>query len=337
MTKLKPIRQTIEGRYGIKPNLKILITGGAGYLGTVLCEQLLARAEELGVEKITVLDNLLYKQDGLFPLLTHPKLEFIFMDVREYGKLKKLVDQSDVIIPLAAIVGMPACDRNSQAAWEINCQHIKAICVWVEGRGKKIIYPDTNSLYGSTDGLQMITEESPIAPISVYGKSKYEAEKAVLAAGGIAFRLATVFGTSYRFRKDLLVNDFVLKAITDKYIVLFESHFKRNFIHIRDVVDAFILMIQNYEKYQGQVFNVGLGSANLSKLELCEAIKKHIPDFVIKQDEFAKDFDKRNYIVSNTKLEAMGWSPKRDLDFGIKELIKSYEIIKNSNTKYTNL
>jgi nucleoside-diphosphate-sugar epimerase len=316
--------------------MKVLITGGAGYIGTVLCEVLLSRAESLGITKITVFDNLLYKQDGLFALLKDTKLDFVFGDVREEQKLKALVDSHDVIIPLAAIVGMPACDRNPQTASDVNFKHIDTICKSLTS-GKKVIYPDTNSLYGTTDGLQMITEDSAINPISVYGKTKYEAEKVVLSAGGIAFRLATVFGTSYRFRKDLLVNDFVLKSITDKYVVLFESHFKRNYIHVRDVVEAFVLMIQDYSKYQGQAFNVGLSSANLSKLELCEAIKKHVPEFVIKTDEFSKDKDKRNYIVSNDKLELTGWKPKHDLDYGIKELIKAYAVLINSNTKYTNL
>jgi nucleoside-diphosphate-sugar epimerase len=316
--------------------MKILITGGAGYIGTVMCEVLLNRASEFGITKITVLDNLLYKQDGLFALLKDPKLDFVFGDVRNEEKLKKLAQEHDVIIPLAAIVGMPACDRNPQAAEDINYRHIKNICDSISSN-QKIIYPDTNSLYGSTDGLQMITEESSINPISVYGKTKYEAEKSVLSVGGVAFRLATVFGTSYRFRKDLLVNDFVLKALTDKYVVLFESHFKRNYVHVRDVVEAFILMIENYNKYQGQVFNVGLSSANLSKLELCEAIKKYVPEFVIKTDEFSKDKDKRNYIVSNKKLEDAGWIPTYELDYGIQELIKAYCVLINSNTKYTNL
>lgn len=321
----------------IIPNkMKILITGGSGYIGTVLCEVLLSRAEELGIQHITVFDNLLYKQDGLFPLLSNTKLKFVFGDVRETKKLQDLANEHDVIIPLAAIVGMPACNRNPQAAWDVNFQHVNTLAE-ASAKGKKIIYPDTNSLYGATDGQIALDENSPVAPLSVYGVTKYEAEKAVLKAGGIAFRLATVFGTSYRFRKDLLVNDFVLKAFTDKYIVLFESHFKRNFIHVRDVVDAMILMIQNYEKYKGQVFNVGLSSANLSKLELCEAIRGHLPDFVIRTDEFSKDADKRNYIVSNAKLEATGWSPKRDLDYGIQELIRSYGVLTNSNTKYTNL
>lgn len=320
--------------------MKILITGGSGYIGSVLCEQLLVRAQELGIQKITVLDNLLYKQDGLFPLLQNPVLQFVYGDVRDVNKLNQLVLEHNIIIPLAAIVGMPACDRNPSAAEDINYAHIANICNVLKWRGKtdtQVLYPDTNSLYGSTDGLQEITEESPINPISVYGKVKYLAEKAVVEYGGIAFRLATVFGTSYRFRKDLLVNDFVLRAVQDKYIVLFESHFKRNYIHVRDVVEAFVHMIINYDKYKGQVFNVGLSSANLSKLELCKKIKEHIPDFVIHTDEFSKDFDKRNYIVSNAKLENTGWEPKRDLDYGIKELIKSYEILKNSNTKYTNL
>lgn len=315
---------------------KILITGGSGYIGTILVEELLSLHHELDIEKITVLDNLLYKQDGLFPLLSNPKLDFIFGDVKDKEKLKKLVKEHNIIIPLAALVGMPACNRNPEVAEEVNYIHIDRICDCA-APATKIIYPNTNSLYGSTDGLQMIDENSPVNPISVYGETKYKAEKSVLKYGGIAFRLATVFGTSYRFRKDLLVNDFVWKALNDKYIVLFESHFKRNFIHVRDVARAFILMIKNYNRYHGEVFNVGLSSANLSKLELCETVKKHVPDFVIKTDEFSKDLDKRNYIVSNDKLESTGWKPKYDLDYGIKELIKGYQVLLNSHTKYTNL
>jgi nucleoside-diphosphate-sugar epimerase len=318
--------------------MNILITGGSGYIGTILCEVLLSKSEELNIEYITVFDNLMYKQDGLFPLLSNKKLRFVYGDVRNTSKLIKLADEHDIIIPLAAIVGAPACNLNPSVAEDINFKHIKNICDNVS-KNKIIIYPDTNSLYGTTDGLQVITENSPINPISVYGITKYEAEKSVLEFGGIAFRLATVFGTSYRFRKDLLVNDFVLKAIIDKYIVLFESHFKRNFIHVRDVANAFIHMIKNYDKYKGEVFNVGLSSANLSKLELCEAIQKHVPDFVIKTDEFSKDLDKRNYIVSNDKLESTKWCPEYDLDYGINELISGYELLKHGSnlTGYTNL
>jgi len=314
--------------------LKILITGGAGYLGTILCEELLKLPE---VEKIIILDNLLYKQEGLFSLLYNKKLEFICEDVTNFNLLEKIILNVDVIFPLAALVGGPACNQNKEMAKKINQNQLEFItnnCAY----NTKIIYPNTNSLYGQTDGLQHITEKSPVSPISVYGWTKYEGEKSVLKYGGIVLRLATVFGTSYRFRKDLLVNDFVLRALTDKFIVLFEPHFKRNYIHVRDVSLAFIHMMRNYGKYKGEVFNLGLSSANLSKLELCEIIKKHIPDFVIKIDEFSKDPDKRNYIVSNKKMEKTGWLPRHSLDDGIQELIKAYPVLINSGlTTYTNL
>jgi nucleoside-diphosphate-sugar epimerase len=314
---------------------RILITGGAGYIGTVLVETLLSNINRLDIEYITVYDNLMYKQDGLFPLLTHPKLRFVYGDVRDFDKLKEEVNKHNIIIPLAAIVGFPACERDKALAEHVNCDHIRFIVDSV-AHDTKIIYPNTNSGYGVSDGVSFCDESTPLSPISTYGITKCKAEKAVRESGGISLRLATVFGTSYRFRKDLLVNDFVLRAVTDGFIVLFESHFKRNFIHIRDVVNAFILMIERYNLYRGQAFNVGLSSANLSKLELCEAIKKRV-SFVIKTDEFSKDADKRNYIVSNDKLEATGWFPRYSLDDGIQELIKAYKVFTHANTKHTNL
>jgi len=314
----------------------ILITGGAGYLGTILVEKLLKSSEELNINKITVYDNLMYKQEGLFPLCANEKLEFVYGDVRDQNKLKKYLNV-DFIFPLAGIVGFPACDRDKKLAEDVNANQIDFI-VRNTSQDTKIILPNTNSGYGIGENDAFCTEKTRLNPISTYGVTKCLGERYALDSNrAISLRLATVFGTSYRFRKDLLVNDFVLKALTDKYIVLFESHFKRNYIHVRDVSEVFVRMLQNFNFYKGEVFNVGLSDANLSKLELCEKIKQYVPDFVIKQDEFAKDQDKRNYIVSNEKLENTGWRPKYNLDYGIKELIKSYRIIVNSNTKYTNL
>jgi nucleoside-diphosphate-sugar epimerase len=314
----------------------VLITGGAGYIGTVLVETLLKYSDQLKIRKIIVYDNLMYKQDGLFPLCANDKIEFIYGDVRDQNKLFKYLSV-DTIIPLAGIVGFPACDRDKRLAEDINANQIKFI---VENTNKdvKIILPNTNSGYGIGKSDKFCTEETLLNPISTYGITKCLGEKYALESGkAVSLRLATVFGTSYKFRKDLLVNDFVLKALTDKYIVLFESHFKRNYIHIRDVAEVFVRIMGNFDLYKNNVYNVGLSNANLSKLELCEKIKEYVPDLVIKQDEFNKDLDKRNYIVSNDKLESTGWKPKYSLDYGIKELIKSYPIIINSNTKYTNL
>ena len=313
--------------------MKILITGGAGYIGTVLIEELLKLKS---VKKIIAYDNLMYKQGGLFPLLTNKKLEFVFGDVRDADKLKKYLGV-DFILPLAAIVGFPACERDKTLAAGVNAEQINFI---VKNTSKEvgIILPNTNSGYGLGKNDTHCTEKTKLNPISNYGATKCLGEKYALDSGrAISFRLATVFGSSYRFRKDLLVNDFVLKALVDKYIVLFEAHFKRNYIHIRDVAGAFVKMIQEFETHKGEVFNVGLSSANLSKLELCEKIKEHIPQFVIKTDNFSSDLDKRNYIISNEKLEKTGWTPKYSLDDGIKELIKAYEVFMNSNTEHTNL
>ena len=311
----------------------ILITGGAGYIGTKLVQKLVTLDS---VKKVIVYDNLMYKQDGLFPFLCDPKIEFVYGDVREEKKLEKLVQEADVIIPLAAIVGFPACAKDPDTANKINNLHVQLI-VNKARKDTKIIYPNTNSGYGVGEDGVYCTEKTPLNPISVYGVTKCAAEKSVLDIGGVSFRLATVFGVAPRFRKDLLVNNFVLKALTDRYVVLFESHFKRNYIHVNDVVKAFITMIDQYDQHRGEPFNVGLSTANLSKLELCEKIKQYIPDFVITTNEFSQDLDKRNYIVSNDKLEATGWIPDCDLDYGIQELIKAYPVLINTDTKYTNL
>lgn len=310
---------------------KVLITGGAGYLGSTLAEYLLINGYE-----VTILDNLMYKQLSVLHLFKRDKFKFIKGDVRNTTLLQRLVSQHDVIIPLAAIVGMPACRDNPQLAIDVNYIHIKNI-VEVLRDDQKLIIPNTNSQYGSSPDI--ITEESPFKPLSLYAETKCNAEACVLGNGnGVVLRLATVFGVSARMRQDLLVNDFTYKAVTDGYLVLFEGHFKRNYIHVQDIARTFQFIIENYEQCRGEVYNVGLSSANLSKLELAQTIKKYIPKLVIKEDEFNKDFDQRNYIVSNEKLESLGWSPKFDIDYGVKQLIESYQLITTvNNTNFTNL
>lgn len=310
---------------------KILVTGGFGYIGSVLIKELLKDDYNI----ITILDNLLYNQTGSIFDLSNNRLTFINGDVRNEELLKKLVETNDVIIPLAAIVGAPACDKYKILASDINYIQIRNITEWI-CREQMLIYPNSNSAYGSSK--EIITENSPQKPLSHYAQTKCLAEDEVLRTNGIALRLATVFGLSPRLRMDLLVNDFTYKAYTDGYLVLFESNFKRNYIHIQDVANTFVFMIDNYFKCKGNAYNVGLSSANLNKRELAEIIKKYIPDFVIKEEEFRKDNDKRDYIVSNDKLESLGWKPTKSIDDGICELLKAYPLIKNFNNKnFTNL
>jgi nucleoside-diphosphate-sugar epimerase len=311
--------------------MKVLITGGAGYLGSNLTRHLL----EAGYT-VTVLDNLMYDQVTLLHLFGNPKFQFELGDVRDKKLLQELVGLNDVIIPLAAIVGMPACKANPELTVAVNYQQVADI-VEVLRDDQKLILPNTNSQYGSSDSI--ITEESPFNPLSLYAKTKCDAENTMLANGnGVSLRLATVFGVSPRMRTDLLVNDFVYKSVVDGYLVLFEAHFKRNYIHVQDIARTFQFIIENYEACKGQAFNVGLSTANLSKLELAEKIKSHIPSLVIKQDDFKEDFDKRNYIVSNEKLESKGWKPIYDLDYGIKQLMSAYKFVINKNNQnFTNL
>ena len=311
--------------------MKVLITGGAGYLGSNLTRHLL----EAGYT-VTVLDNLMYDQVTLLHLFGNPKFQFELGDVRDKKLLQELVGLNDVIIPLAAIVGMPACKANPELTVAVNYQQVADI-VEVLRDDQKLILPNTNSQYGSSDSI--ITEESPFNPLSLYAKTKCDAENTMLANGnGVSLRLATVFGVSPRMRTDLLVNDFVYKSAVDGYLVLFEGHFKRNYIHVQDIARTFQFIIENYDVCKGEAFNVGLSTANLSKLELAEKIKSHIPSLVIKEDDFKEDFDKRNYIVSNEKLESRGWRPIYDLDYGIKQLLEAYKlVIKYNNKNFTNL
>ena len=311
--------------------MKILITGGSGYLGSVITEKLLNKNYE-----VTILDNLMYNQTSSITFTHNPNFNFIYGDVRDKSLLKSLVNAFDVIIPLAAIVGFPACDRDKDLATAVNYEHVRYICELVKGTDTKIVYPNTNSGYGIGESGEC-TEESPLNPISHYGVTKVKAEGEVLGIGGISVRLATVFGTSPRMRMDLLVNEFVYKALTDKYITIFEKDFVRNYIHIRDVANVFLFMIENYDKHRGEVFNVGLSDANLSKEQLVEKIKGYVPDFAITYSDYYSDPDKRDYIVSNEKVESTGFKAEYSLDDGIEELIKTYTIlIQDLSSKYRN-
>ena len=310
--------------------MKILVTGGMGYLGSVLCPDLVENHE------VVVYDNLVYNQTTLLNLFNNKNFKFVYGDVRDYSKLSNYVNKADVIIPLAAIVGFPACDRDKQLATAVNYYQIKKI-LNNTSKLQRIIFPNTNSGYGQkTEGI--CTEDQKLTPISHYGVTKCNSENLILDEGrGITFRFATVFGMSERMRLDLLVNEFVYKALTDRYITLFQAHTIRNYIHIKDVSSAFQFMINNYEDNVGEAFNVGLSDTNISKLELTERIQKYIPDFVVNQSEYYEDPDKRDYIVSNEKIESVGWKSNYSLDDGIQELISGYQIIiNNDSSKFRN-
>jgi nucleoside-diphosphate-sugar epimerase len=316
--------------------MKILITGAAGYIGSVFIDYLFENHDDI-VTKITAVDNLMYNQTTLTQYCHKDKFEFYKMDVREQDKLLPLVEEADVIVPLACIVGMPACKKYPELTTATNQNAIEWLTK-VTRDDQKIIFPTTNSGYGVGQEGIYCTEETPLNPISLYGTTKVNAENALLERGNaVTLRLATVFGISPRMRLDLLVNDFTYKAYKDNYIVLFESHFKRNYIHIRDIAYTFVFSILHFDEMKGQAFNVGLSSANLSKKELCDTIKSYVPDFYIAESEINQDPDKRNYIVSNDKLESLGWYPKVTLEAGIEELLKAYPIIENSNNNFTNL
>lgn len=310
---------------------KVLITGGAGYLGSVLTEVLLSNEYS-----VTVFDNLTYKQTSLTTFCHNTNFKFVQGDVRDSGLLKSLVTLHNIIIPLAAIVGMPACKKDPGLTVAVNYQQIVDILSIITN-DQKLLVPNTNSQYGSSETI--ITEESPFNPLSLYAQTKCDAERAVLNSGnGISLRLATVFGVSYRQRMDLLVNDFVYRAVTDEFLVLFESHFLRNYVHVRDVAKAFVHLIENYHSLNFNAYNVGLTSANMSKLQLAQKIKEYVPNLVIIEEQFKEDFDKRNYVVSNEKLEKTGWYCDYSIDAGIKELITAYKMIHNfKNKDFTNL
>jgi len=305
---------------------RVLITGGAGYIGSVLSPLLLQKGYA-----VTVLDNLMYRQVTLLDCFGDPNFQFVKGDVADANLVKRLVHEHDIIIPLAAIVGAPACKMNPSLSKLINYDAVELILENCRP-DQQILFPNTNSGYGVGEKNAFCTEESPLNPVSLYGKLKVDMEKELLASKkAVCFRLATVFGVSPRMRLDLLVNDFTYRACHDRCVVLFEEHFKRNYIHVQDVAQTFLFGIENFEKMRGECYNVGLSSANLSKRELCEKIKKYVPELYIHSAPIGKDPDQRDYIVSNEKLEALGWKPTKSLDAGIEELTNAFELIHNNN------
>src|SRR3989338_1465022 len=311
-------------------SFNILVTGGAGYLGSVLVPELLRRGHS-----VTVLDTFMFGQNSLLECCAFKSFDVVRADARDEDILQKYLHKADYIIPLAALVGAPLCGRDKIGTITTNKDAIVSLTK-LASKEQRIIYPCTNSGYGIGQKDTYCTEETPLKPISLYGIAKVEAEKALLDRGNsITLRLATVFGMSPRMRIDLLVNDFVYRAVTDRFVVVFEGHFKRNYIHIRDVARAFIHAMNNFGAMKNEPYNVGLSDANLSKLELCVKIKEQIPDFVYLESPIGEDPDKRDYIVSNEKIERTGFKPVYSLEMGIRELIKGYRIITNS--KYSNV
>lgn len=307
---------------------RLFVTGGAGYLGSVLCEHLL----DAGYH-VTVLDNLMYQQNSLFPLCAERRFDFCYGDARDEGVMRRLMAHADVLIPLAALVGAPACDRDPSFAQSINLGAVQLIKRLRSPR-QLVVYPTTNSGYGAKSGDVFCTEDTALEPISLYGRTKTQAEQELLESENvITLRLATVFGMSPRMRLDLLVNHFVYAAATDGYIVIFEKDFKRNYIHIRDVADCFVHCIENSGRMAGRPYNAGLDAANLSKEELALKVKEYVPSFYIHFSEVGSDPDKRNYIVSNRRLREAGFEAKRSLEQGIQELLKGYRMMGRSRFK----
>ena len=305
--------------------MRILVTGAAGYIGSILVPTLL----QCGYE-VVALDNFMYNQSALLDCCHDEKLTVVRGDARDRDLISRYLKSVDVIFPLACLTGATLCAKDSVGAQTIN---FDAITMLLERRNRDqvILFPNTNSGYGIGEKGILCTEDTPMRPISLYGRLKLEAEKSILEAGNaVVLRLATVFGISPRMRLDLLVNDFTYRAVTDHFVVLFEAHFKRNYIHVQDVAKAFLHCLDNFDRMKNEPYNVGLSEANLSKWELCEEIKKQVPDFYFVEAKIGEDLDKRNYIVSNAKIEATGFKPAISLQKGIAELIKGYQVIRRN-------
>jgi nucleoside-diphosphate-sugar epimerase len=302
--------------------LRVLVTGGAGYLGSILCERLLAAGH-----RVVALDALHHGVPSLLHLAADPGFELVRGDARDEALLRRLVADADAIVPLAAVVGAPACDRDPWLATSTNLDAIRLL-LRLRSPSQLVVYPTTNSGYGTQSGDVFCTEDTPLEPISLYGRTKVDAEKAVLdSPRAITLRLATVFGSSPRMRLDLLVNHFVWAAVTDGYLVLFEKDFKRNFIHVRDVADCFLHCLESGDRMAGRAYNAGLDAANVSKEQLALLVKKHVPGFHVVCSEIGSDPDKRNYVVSNQRLREAGFEARRTLDEGIAELLRAYRML----------
>jgi nucleoside-diphosphate-sugar epimerase len=303
----------------------ILVTGGAGYLGSILVPELLKAGH-----RVTVLDSFMFRQSSLNHVCHEPNFSVVKGDIRIADTIAPLLKKADIVIPLAALVGAPMCNADPVGAQSINHDAITTMLKRLSP-AQRVLMPTTNSAYGSGDKDNFCTEESPLRPISTYAKDKVAVEKELMQReNAVSFRLATVFGMAPRMRLDLLVNDFTYRAVHDRFVVLFEGTFKRNYVHVRDVARVFMHGIENFERMKGEIYNVGLGDANVSKRELCERIRLQLPDFVFLDAPVGKDPDQRNYIVSSAKLESTGYRTATSLDAGIAELIKGYTMIKNT-------
>lgn len=303
--------------------MRIVVTGGAGYIGSVLVPALLAQGHQ-----VTVVDNFMYHQTSLLDWCHRRELAVIRGDARDRTLLARCLKEADAILPLACLTGAPLCERDPLEARSVNTNAIQML-VELRRPEHRIIFPTTNSGYGIGQDDIQCTEETPLRPISTYGRLKVEAERIVLEAGNsLTLRLATAFGISPRMRLDLLVNDFVYRAVTDGAVVLFQGHFKRNYVHVRDIARAFVHCLDRFESMKGQPYNVGLSDANLSKRELCEEIKSQVPGFYVTEAEIGTDPDQRNYIVSNERMERTGFRPQMSLREGIAELIKGYQVVR---------
>ena len=299
---------------------KILITSGAGYIGSYLCTMLVKMGHY-----VTVIDLLKYSTTSLNHLFMYKNFRFINGDVKNLSLLKKHIENNEFIIPLAAYVGAPLCDKNKKDTKIVNHKIIKYMVEKLK-KNQKILYPTTNSGYGIGEKNKFCDETSPLKPISLYGRTKVEAENEVMKhKNSICFRLATIFGYSYRMRTDLIVNNFVLTAVKKKKLSIFEPHFRRNFIHISDVCKAFIFGIENFAKLKGNIFNLGLSTANITKIELAKKIKKKRKKVKISTFKNRKDPDQRDYFVSNKKIEKFGFKATFELDSGIEEMLNVFE------------
>ncbi len=310
--------------------MRVLITGGAGYIGSVLVPRLLRDGH-----RVDVVDNFLYGQTPLLDWVCDPNLTIVRGDARDPETLAPFLKKADWIVPLACLTGAPACDRDPGGAESVILDAVDRI-LEVRSPSQAVFYPTTNSGYGVGEEGIHCTEETPLRPVSLYGRLKVEAERRILEAGNsVTLRLATAFGMSPRMRLDLLVNDFTYRAVTDRCLVLYEAHFKRNFIHVRDISEAFLHSMGNLDAMKNEAYNVGLDDANLNKAELCEVIRKHVPEFWFTEAAVGEDPDKRNYIVSNAKIRGTGFVPEFSLEAGIQELVKGYQILRRN--QYSNI